>query len=78
MCGLPRRCGVVRFLLLAADVVASAPQVEKKVGAPEWLAFGIIVSLGLFICWHLFYDSDVPPFDDDEPSSTAPDHEFWI
>jgi hypothetical protein len=61
---------VVDFLLLAADA-------EVKAGAGEWFAFSIIVSLGLFICWHLFYDSDVPPSDHD-CHDTNPDHEVWV
>jgi len=80
-CGLPRRCGVVKFILLAAEAVSSAPQ-EHKAGACEWLAFGVIASLGLFICWNLFWNDDCPPdccdcCEDDCPH-VNPDHEFWV
>ena len=73
---------MVKFLLLAADAVSSAPQVEEKPGAYEWFAFSIIVSLGLFICWHLFFDNDVPPSCsdgcEDDRRDTNPDHEVWV
>jgi len=75
---------VVKFILLAAEAVSSAPQ-EHKAGACEWLAFGVIASLGLFICYHLFWDNDHPPLNgdgsvDDEyvPRPANPDHEFWV
>jgi hypothetical protein len=55
-----------------------AAETEAKAGASEWFAFSVIVSLGLFICWHLFYDSDVPPSDDDETGYSNPDHEAWV
>lgn len=71
---------MAKFILLAADAVSSVPQVHKA-GAYEWLAFGVIMSLGLFICYHLFWDNDVPPgcddCEDDRPA-TNPDHEAWV
>ena len=76
---------MVKFILLAADAVSSVPQAEVKAGACEWLAFGVIVSLGLFICYHLFWDNDYPPSNgdgsvDEEYSqrSSNPDHELWV
>ena len=71
---------MARLFSLAADAVSSVPQ-EHKAGAYEWLAFGVIVSLGLFICYHLFWDNDSPPGCsncDDDCSDTNPDHELWV
>ena len=72
---------MAKFISLAADAVSSAPQVHKA-GAYEWLAFGVIVSLGLFICYHLFWDNDVPQVGcdgcEDDRSDTNPDHEVWV
>lgn len=72
---------MAKFILLAADAVSSAPQVHKA-GAYEWLAFGVIMSLGLFICYHLFWDHDSPQAGsedyEDDRSDTNPDHEVWV